>query len=306
MSFLYFLEGLRTPFWDTVMSAVTHLGEETVFMAVTIFIFWCVSKRDGYYLLTVGFLGTVFSQFLKLTFRIPRPWVLDPNFTIVESARAQATGYSFPSGHTQSAVGTFGGIARCTRKKWLRAVCIVLLLAVPFSRMYLGVHTPLDVGVAFATAGVLVVVLYPLMKRSDDAPGIIVKTILCMLLCSVAYLLYVLLARFPADIDAENLASGAENAYKLVGSTLGLLAGCWVDRRYIHFDTKAVWWAQALKLIVGLALLIGIKAGLKAPLNLLFAGSGWGHLVRYVIVVFFASAIWPMTFAWFGRLGKTK
>ena len=116
MNLLYALERLRTPFWDAVFSAVTHLGEETVFMVAAILIFWCVSKEEGYYLLLMGFFGTVVNQFLKLLFRIPRPWVRDPDFTIVESARAQATGYSFPSGHTQNAVATFGGIARSTRR----------------------------------------------------------------------------------------------------------------------------------------------------------------------------------------------
>ena len=50
--------------------------------------------------MTVGFFGTLVNQFLKLVCRVPRPWVRDPNFTIVEAARADATGYSFPSGHT--------------------------------------------------------------------------------------------------------------------------------------------------------------------------------------------------------------
>lgn len=92
MNLLYALESVRTPFWDAVFSAVTHLGEETVFMVAAILIFWCVSKQEGYYLLLMGFFGTVVNQFLKLLFRIPRPWVRDPDFTIVESARAQATG----------------------------------------------------------------------------------------------------------------------------------------------------------------------------------------------------------------------
>ena len=85
MQVLYALESIRTPWLDTVMAAITHLGEETVFMVAALFVFWCVSKRHGYYLLAVGFAGTVLNQFLKLLFRIPRPWVLDSNFTIVES-----------------------------------------------------------------------------------------------------------------------------------------------------------------------------------------------------------------------------
>ena len=106
MKLLYLLESLRTPAGDWLMSGITHLGGETAFLAVAIFIFWCVDKHEGYYLLTVGFLGTVLNQFLKLLCRIPRPWVLDPDFTIVESARAEATGYSFPSGHSTPAAST--------------------------------------------------------------------------------------------------------------------------------------------------------------------------------------------------------
>ena len=140
MKVLYALESIRVPWLDTVMAAITHLGEETVFMVAALFVFWCVSKRHGYYLLAIGFAGTVLNQFLKLLFRIPRPWVLDSDFTIVESARAQATGYSFPSGHSQNAIGTFGGIARFTRRKWVRVAAIVAAVLVPLSRMYLGVH----------------------------------------------------------------------------------------------------------------------------------------------------------------------
>ena len=106
MSFLYWLESIRCPFLDAVMQAFTCFGEELAFLLLALTIFWCVSKEEGYYLLFVGFFGTVLNQFLKLLCRIPRPWVRDPDFTIVESARSGAGGYSFPSGHTQNAVGT--------------------------------------------------------------------------------------------------------------------------------------------------------------------------------------------------------
>ena len=124
MDFLYFLEGLRNPVCDAFFSVVTQLGEETVFILLGLLFFWCINKWEGYYILTVGLIGTVINQFLKLWFRIPRPWVRDPNFTIVESARAEATGYSFPSGHTQSAIGSFGSIARWNKHTLLRCLCI--------------------------------------------------------------------------------------------------------------------------------------------------------------------------------------
>ena len=304
MEVLYALESIRVPWLDTVMAAITHLGEETVFMVAALFVFWCVSKRHGYYLLAVGFAGTVLNQFLKLLFRIPRPWVLDSDFTIVESARAQATGYSFPSGHTQNAIGTFGGIARFTRRKWVRVAAIVVAVLVPLSRMYLGVHTPLDVGVAAVIAVALVFALYPLMERSDSQHGVMGAVLAVMLALAVGYLLFVSLYPFPADVDAANLAHGVENAWKLLGATIGMLVGWWLDVRFIHFDTRAVWYVQLIKLVGGLALLLGIRAALKAPLAAAL-GAGAGGAVRYGVMVLFAAAVWPMVFAPLCRaLGK--
>ena len=296
MSFLYVLEGIRNPVLNVLMQAFTELGGELVFLVVAIIMLWCMDKKCGYYMLTVGFVGIICNQFLKLWFRIPRPWVKDPNFTIVESARAAATGYSFPSGHTQNAVGTFGGIARFTRRRWVRIVCIVIAVLVPFSRMYLGVHTPLDVGVAAVTAVALLFLLYPIMERSDVRHGVMAAVIGVMLALAVGYLLFVSLYHFPADVDADNLSHGVENAWKLLGATVGLLAAWWLDVRFIHFDTRAVWYVQLIKLAGGLVLLLAIRAVLKAPLAALL-GAGAGGAVRYAVMVLFAGAVWPMTFA---------
>ena len=106
MKFLYLLESIRFPALDKLMSLVTHLGEETAFLVIALVVFWCVNKYHGYYLLGVGLFGNLANQFMKITCRVPRPWVRDPEFSVVESAKAEAGGYSFPSGHTQTAVGT--------------------------------------------------------------------------------------------------------------------------------------------------------------------------------------------------------
>ena len=156
MSFLYFLENLRCAPLDFLFSLITLCGEETVFMAVGMIVFWCINKHQGYYLLCVGFAGTVINQFLKMLFRVPRPWVKDPKFTIVESAKEAATGYSFPSGHTQTSVGLFGGIAHWNKGTVLRVAALSLCVLVPLSRMYLGVHTPADVLVSVGIALLLI------------------------------------------------------------------------------------------------------------------------------------------------------
>ena len=240
---------------------------------------------------------------MKLWFRIPRPWVKDPNFTILEQAREAASGYSFPSGHSQSAVGTFGGIAYITKNKVVRIIAIIIAVLVPISRMYVGVHTPMDVLVASLMALVLIVVLRPVIFESE---GKYIPYLLgIMTVLAVAYLCFVEFYPFPSDVDAHNLASGIKNAYTLLGSLLGLLLVYTVEKRWIRFPVKAVWWAQVLKIVIGLGLVLAVKSGLKDPLNALF-GESVGRAARYFLIVVVAGMVWPLSFRWFSKLGTKE
>ena len=288
------------------MSAVTQLGGEVIFIVAAVVVFWCVSKWEGYYLMTVAFCGTVLNQFLKLICRVPRPWVRDPNFTIVESARAEATGYSFPSGHTQNAIGLFGGMARWGGRRWVRLGLTALALIIAFSRMYLGVHTPADVGVSLVLAAALVLGLYPLMRRAQEKPRYMGYVLAAMLVVSGAFVVFVETCGFPADMDAENLASGIGNAWKMLGAVAGMTLAWLLDRRYIHFETQAVWWVQVIKVAVGMALLLAIKSGLKAPLLALLGHEGLAGGVRYFLLVLVAGAVWPLVFRPMSKWGKGK
>lgn len=306
MDILYALEKIRTPFWNGVMSAVTQLGGEVIFIVAAVVVFWCVSKWEGYYLMTIAFCGTVLNQFLKLICRVPRPWVRDPNFTIVESARAEATGYSFPSGHTQNAIGLFGGMARWGGGRWVRLGLTALALVIAFSRMYLGVHTPADVGVSLVLAAALVLGLYPLMRRAQEKPRYMGYVLAAMLVVSGAFVVFVEAYGFSADTDAENLASGIGNAWKMLGAVAGMTLAWLLDRRYIHFETQAVWWVQVIKVAVGMALLLAIKSGLKAPLLALLGHEGLAGGVRYFLLVLVAGAVWPLVFRPMSKWGKGK
>ncbi len=304
MEVLYWLESIRNPFLDAFFSLITHFGEETLFIVAGLLFFWCIDKMEGYYLLTVGLSGTVINQFLKLWFRVPRPWIKDPTFTIVESARAEATGYSFPSGHTQSSVGIFGAIARWNLHAPLRLICVALCVLVPLSRMYLGVHTPADVGVSIFIALTLVLGLYPLMQKAVLQPNIMRLLLAVMTAAAGGLLLFVEFYSFPADVDIINLSNGTKNAYTMLGCILGVWLTYETDLRYTKFDVKAVWWAQGLKLIIGLAILLCIKSGLKVPLYALCDGHYAADFLRYFLMVGFAGCIWPLTFKFFGKLGK--
>ncbi|MBQ3504286.1 MAG: phosphatase PAP2 family protein [Oscillospiraceae bacterium] len=304
MQLLYLLESIRIPGLNEFMLLVTKLGEETAFLVAALIIFWCVDKGRGYYVMTVGFLGTMANQFLKLWFRVPRPWVLDENFTILESAREAASGYSFPSGHSQSAVGTFGAIANSAKNKWVKGICIAVCVLVPLSRMYIGVHTPSDVLVGAGMACALVWLLKkPVLERSDKAMKVLIAV---MLGCALGLLLFVEGYPFPADVDEHNLQSGIKNAHTMIGCITGVAVVYVFEKKYVNFETKAIWWAQLLKVALGLALVLGVKEGLRNPLDALFAGHMAARAVRYFLIVLAAGGLWPMTFRWFSGLGVKK
>lgn len=303
MDFLYFLEDLRAPWLDALLSVVTELGGETVFLVAALVVFWCVDKRQGYYLLSVGFMGTLVNQFLKITCRIPRPWVRDPHFTIVESARAEATGYSFPSGHSTSSVGTFGVLATESKKRWLRLIAAGLCLLIPFTRLYLGVHTPADVLVGSAISLIFLILLRPVIYKDEGKH--LPKLLAVMLLLAAAFVGYMELFPFPSDVDGKNLHSALENSYTLLGALLGMIVVYFADLR-LDFPTGGIWYAQVLKCVLGLGLVLLVKEGLKMPLDALFGGHMAARAVRYGAVVLAAGIVWPLTFPRFAKLGRKE
>ena len=307
MEFLYQLEAIRNPVLDTLMLILTEFGNELLFIVAGMLMFWCVDKKQGYFILLTGFFGVYINQFLKITCRIPRPWVLDSNFTIVEAAREAASGYSFPSGHTQTAVGCYAGLAVCRKEKWVRIMSAAMALLIPFTRMYLGVHTPLDVAVSIVVALALIFILWPLFNRFGTARKLMYPLMAALTVMGIAFLLYVCLYNFPADIDPTNYEGAVENGYKFLGCALGMWVIYEVDARFIRFETKtAAWWAQILKLGLGFGLLLLVMEGSKPILNLIFQGGSIAHTIRYFLTVLFAGVVWPLTFKRFARLGAKK
>ena len=298
MNFLYLLEGIRNPVFNFFFSFITYFGDEIVFLAVSILFFWCVDKKRGYYILITGLIGTLINQTLKLAFKVPRPWVKDPAFTIVENAKEAAAGYSFPSGHTQNVAGTFGAIGATTASSGVRIFSVAMIALVALSRMYLGVHTPLDVVVSLLIAAALLVILYPVFKTDESFKKYMPVVVGVSAALSAAFLAYVLL--MPKDgLDPHNVMSGMKNAATLFGCTAGLVVVYTVDSKYVNFRTDAPWYFQIVKIAVGFAGVMLIKSGLSSPLVSLFGNEYVARSVRYFLIVLFSGIVWPLTFRYF-------
>ncbi|MBQ7075232.1 MAG: hypothetical protein IJM94_00370, partial [Clostridia bacterium] len=101
-----------------------------------------------------------------------------------------------------------------------------------------------------------------------------------------------------------NFTEARGNSFRILGIVLGIWLGYEIDKKHINFDTKAVWWAQIIKLIFGTLIVFVIKEGLKMPLEIVFSNHPISGAVRYFLISLFACGIWPFTFSFFSRLGN--
>lgn len=292
MEALNFLEGLRTPFLTSLFLILTKLGEEYVFIIATVIVLWCVNKKCGFCILFAGVIGQLTNNFLKLTFKVERPWILDPNFNVVESAIGAAGGYSFPSGHTQIAVTTYGPIAYFYKKnKFISYSMLAIILLVSFSRLYLGVHYPSDVLFSLAFGLSLVLTTCYIFERSKSYH--IQRTILFV--ASLIYTVYVFLTVPIFETDSFDFFA-IEFSTKFFGGVLGFVLSWYFDEKYIRYTTKGKLAFQLFKIIVGVSGVILLRYILKVAFIKLGVHELIGDSVRYFIIVIFAGTIWPYVF----------
>lgn len=296
MGILHLIEKIRTPVLDEIMLKLTALGDEIPLIVVALLFFWCIDKRKAYYIISIGFLGLLTNQFLKMLCRVPRPWLRDPGLHTVEAAKEGAGGYSFPSGHSQNSVGIFGGIAAIEKNKLVRILSVAICILVPFTRLYLGVHTPADVLAGSAMAVALILIMRPLIFGNDGKS--VPFVLIFMTVLSLVYLAFVYIWPNIVEITEDNFYSALKNAYTMVGCLFGFLLAYFADTKWIRFPVKTVWWAQIIKITFGLLIVLAVRKGLNAPLAHVF-GEYPGRMVRYFIIVVVAGVVWPLVFRFF-------
>lgn len=291
LNFLIWLQNLRTPFFDKFFSAITLLGGELPIIALVCVIYWCINKRYGDRMLFSLFSGILVNQFLKITFCIQRPWIRSANVYPLPGATDAATGYSFPSGHTANSVACYGGIACSKRLGALRWALWIVVLLIGFSRLYLGVHTPQDVLVSLVIGILLLFLVDRMTKILDKNPKIDMIYSLIGIVLSIALALYAAFKPYPLNGGIKY----SNDAMKLAGAAAGLFAGWLFERRIIRFEIPRELWKKALRMIVGLAIVLLIMKGLKAPINALL-GETAGSFTRYALLGIGSTAFWPFIY----------
>lgn len=272
LQILEWIQTLRNPVLDQVFVWITVLGEEYFAIGVLCLILWCVNKKFGYAIGFAYLTSWILNFTLKEIFRVARPFALDQN--IVPIRPETATGYSFPSGHTQSISSLCTATAATFRKKWLIITGTVLIVLMAASRMYLGVHTLLDVGVG-AIAGFAWVfaanAIFSYAQRTDRRALLLILFV-PMALCMV----------FIHDSDY----------YKIAGTFTSFIIGYLLDARFIHYETKSRLLFQVMKFILGMAVLIAIKSVGKV----LMGESLAADYIRYILIGFWITVAAPLLF----------
>jgi len=152
------LQTIANPYLDAAALALTNLGSEQAYVALLVVGYLAVDARATR-LVGLGLLGGYYlNQLLKEAFDTVRPYLEHPELLRSDAARQTAPGPAFPRGHA----ATFWGlVAAVARRGWVTWTAVAAIFVIGTTRVYLGVHWPIDVagGWAVGAATVATVVL---------------------------------------------------------------------------------------------------------------------------------------------------
>lgn len=275
-----FIQSFSSPFLDYLFQFITMLGEETFFMLAIPIIYWCIDKKFAFRLGLASLSSTVVNCGIKEALRVPRP-IGEPG---IRSLRIEtATGYSFPSGHTQSATTFWMVLMLHNKKKWVNIFGTMLIILVGLSRLYLGVHRPVDVAAALAIGFIWVLISNFLFDAAERTGR---KSL--FLIFIIPMFIFLLISP-----DADYC--------KAFAVTLAFYAGYIMEPKYIKFNVEGEIKQQVLKVVIGLAVMFAIRVLLKQLLPL----SLTSDFIRYFLIGIWATLGAPYLFKKFFTPHKT-
>ena len=263
------IQSIANPFLDGLFQFITMFGEEAILIPLIAVIYWAFNKKMGEYIAYASLTSVLVNGAIKDIFKAKRP-IGEPG---IRSLRVEtATGYSFPSGHTQGTASFWSAIAIYLKNNYMYAISALIIILVAISRLYLGVHYPKDV-LFGAIFGILTSsIAYKLFNKVNNKISLYFGTFIVFM--------PVLLYAHSADF------------IKGMGTFLGFALGIYVEKKYVNFSVEGKSANKILRVVIGLAILILLKVGLKAvfPNKLVF------HFLRYFIIVFFGIGLYPAIF----------
>ena len=301
IQYLLFLQNLRVAsggVFDEFFNSISKFAVD-IMPFLPFIIFWCVSRKWGYrYLVTLG-IGELVNGIIKLTVCAYRPWIRSELIEPAGDSKVAATGYSFPSGHTMSATCTYGTTVAWQRKKrtWLAVLCGVLIALTGFSRNFLGVHTPQDVIVGFSEALILILIIGAAQKKINGDERMLDILSLAGIAAVVCTIIYITMKPYPMDyVEGVLLVDPAKmmnDTFKGCGALLGLLIGCFIERRWIRYEIPQGHPALPVLAAAGLGIIFAWDQYFAGATIIPLLGAHWGRFVAYALELIFAVAAYP-------------
>ncbi len=288
MSFLWFLSEMRVPVLNYILLAISYIGTPFAVVGIISWFYWNVNKKMAYGISFSFYVSCLLCQGIKIIARVPRPWLLDSAFKAVEAAIPSAGGYSFPSIHTESSTALFVSLSLYYKKKNVRALCLGLLFLIAFSRMYLGCHTPLDVGCAFAITLVITLFIFYFWGKYGDSTHN--DALLAFFLGAFAVALLILAGTLLGNGTVD--FSNAKDSFETAGIALGFCIGFPMERKFVNFSEEGTVKEKIIRYLCGLAVALVIEFAFK-----LISNTNLFLLVfRYALNGLWLTCLWPIIF----------
>lgn len=300
ISYLLSLQNIRetSELLTGLFNAVTYLGGSSLAVVIVSIIYWCINKNMGVRIgMSVG-IGGIFNQLLKNICCINRPWIRDPRVIPDPVAKVGATGYSFPSGHSQTSMSVYGTIGASVKSTGKKIFFFALVLLVGFSRNFLGVHTPQDVLVGMTIGLVSIYFSFKVLDWAEAKEGRDFVLSGIMLAATVVFLIFTTVKPYPMDYRNGVLLVNPDemitDCYKMAGVLVGISIGWILERRYVRFNTEVCRKTKIFRAVVGIPTMAAISFGAKT-LGEFFGiwAAGFSESFFSIIFVIF---VWPMIF----------
>jgi membrane-associated phospholipid phosphatase len=270
------------PALDVPFRALTFLGDEMFFLLFLPFVYWCLERRTGARLTLLFLVSAYVNAVAKVFFNQPRPALYDTRVWAYSDVGGSG---GLPSGHTQNTLVLWGYLAAKFRRAWLWIVAGLLIVLIPLSRLYLGVHFPHDLLGGYIIGAFLLFVFLQWGERGEQW---IIRQKLGVQLALLAGVSIPLMLIFPSE---DGVTTGAT----MLGMGLGFIA----QARWIGFEVEGVLWKRAARYALGAVVMVGLWAGLRAAFSALEPALLF-RFIRYVLMGFWGGAGAPWVFVKLG------